>query len=143
MPAWPGGPCPECGDVMPANLVRCAVCRALLNTDLTPRTIYAPDFAPLPELRATTDVELLGCFVNCPECRQVLRVGRQFFGKHVQCKHCSAAFHCEPASENGVPCNTVYLSCPKCSKELRADRKYVGERVACKFCGEGLRITSG
>ena len=141
MPAWPGGPCPECGDVMPANLVRCAVCRALLNRDLNPRMIYTPDFAPLPEVRATIDAIVKGYFINCPQCRQVLRVDRQFLGRHVACKHCSADFHCQPGEDTGVPCDAVYLVCPKCHKELRAAEKYVGERVACKYCGEGLRIT--
>jgi uncharacterized protein (DUF983 family) len=126
---------------MPANLVRCAVCRALLNSDLKPRMIYAPDFAALPEVRATIDAAVKGYFINCPQCQQVLRVASQFVGKHVECKHCAADFHCHPGEHAGIPCDAVYLVCPKCRKELRAAEKYIGERVACKYCGEGLRIT--
>ena len=33
--AWQGGPCHQCGDDMPANLVHCQTCRALLNSELT------------------------------------------------------------------------------------------------------------
>jgi hypothetical protein len=126
---------------MPANLVRCAVCRALLNSDLKPRVIYTPDFAELAELRASIDAAVKGYFINCPKCHQVLRVDRQFVGKHVACKHCLVEFDCRPGEQAGVPCDAVYLVCPKCHKELRASEKYIGSRVACKYCNEGLRIT--
>ena len=34
MPAWPGGPCPNCGEDMPPNMVHCRECRTLLNPEL-------------------------------------------------------------------------------------------------------------
>ena len=47
MAAWPGGACPECGDQMPANLIRCATCRGLLNPDLQPKCVSEIEFVEL------------------------------------------------------------------------------------------------
>lgn len=50
MPAWTGGPCPECGDDMPPLLVHCQTCHGLLNKDLVEHKINAPPFEPLKEI---------------------------------------------------------------------------------------------
>ncbi len=52
MPAWPGGACPDCGDHMPANLITCQTCRALLNSELKVSFVDIPEFIPLQEVSA-------------------------------------------------------------------------------------------
>ena len=134
MPAWPGGPCPQCGEEMPPALVRCRTCRALLNPDLECDSVEIPEFVPLPEIAAMIEVEPAGFFILCPNCRQELRINRKYSGQRVQCKHCSAPFIFDPSVS--VPDVTAfYAECPYCQQELRAAHKYLGAKVACKHCG--------
>ena len=60
MPAWPGGPCPECGEVMPENLVHCQNCRALMNPDLKTDSVEIPEFIPLQEIGSMVEVKPKG-----------------------------------------------------------------------------------
>ena len=50
MPAWPGGPCPSCGEHVPEKVIHCVSCRTLLNADLDSPDIELPVFEPLKEL---------------------------------------------------------------------------------------------
>jgi hypothetical protein len=139
MPAWPGGPCPECGDEMPANLIRCASCRALLNQELSPREILAPEFVPLTEVEAVIDTPIVGYFVACPRCQKELRINGRYVGQQVACKFCNGQFplQLDPPT---VQVSAFYTECPHCKKELRAARKYTGAKVACKFCNGAIRF---
>ena len=67
--AWPGGPCPQCGDEMPARLVHCRSCRAMLNSELTEDSIVIPDFFMLPEVTDLKSAASRGCYIPCPGCR--------------------------------------------------------------------------
>lgn len=138
MPAWPGGPCPKCGEDMPANLVHCQMCRALLNDDFDLSSVEIPTFVPLQEIATMFDVEPAGYYIACPSCHEELRINRKYVGQHVQCKHCHAPFDFTPAALNGR--YYVYADCPHCSEELRAAQKYIGQRVACKHCGGQIRL---
>ena len=139
MPAWPGGPCPECGEVMPANLVRCVSCRALLNHELVVPEIVAPEFVPLPEVEAVVDTRIIGFFVECPHCQKELRINAKYHGNYVACKFCQGQFEFR-LNPPRVRCLAFYANCPHCAKELRAAEKYKGIKVACKFCSGGLRF---
>lgn len=138
MAAWPGGPCPECGDQMPANLVRCVSCRALLNPELVVPEIISPEFVPLAEVEAVVDVPVNGYFVECPHCRKELRINARYVNQRVACKFCAGEFDFR-LNPPRVRRMAFYSSCPHCSKELRAAEKYIGQKVACKHCNGGLR----
>ena len=139
MPAWPGGPCPECGEVMPANLVRCVTCRALLNHELVVPEVVTPEFVPLPEVAVVVESSIIGFFVECPHCKQELRINAKYNGNYVACKFCKGQFEFRLKPPR-VRCLAFYANCPHCSKELRAAEKYKGVNVACKFCNGGLRF---
>jgi hypothetical protein len=139
MPAWPGGPCPECGDQMPARLIRCATCRALLNSELVPREIEYPDFVPLREVLAVVDAPVKGDFIKCPQCTRELRISLKFRGKKVSCRHCSHAFRLQIGTPE-VTRLGVYAPCPHCKQELRASERYISMNVSCKFCNGAIRI---
>lgn len=139
MPAWPGGPCPECGEDMPANLVRCVSCRALLNHELVVPDIIAPEFVPLTEVEAVVDARIVGFFVECPHCRKELRINARYHGNYVACKLCQGQFEFR-VNPPRVRVLAFYSNCPHCAKELRAAEKYKGVNVACKFCNGGLRF---
>lgn len=134
MPAWPGGPCPQCGEDMPENLIHCYNCRSLLNPDLQPDSVEVPKFIPLREIATMIEVEPVGLYVTCPACHKELRIHGKYVGQRVACKHCSKAFVLEP-DRNGVEIAGLYTQCPHCSEELRIARKYLGQKVACKHCG--------
>ncbi len=133
MPAWPGGPCPDCGEYMPENLIHCQSCRALLNSELDADSVEIPVFVPLREIVAMVEVELRGYYVGCPECDRELRVNRKYAGTHVKCKFCNGSFLLDLDSPV-LQKVAFYADCPHCKKELRAAMKYVGARVACKMC---------
>jgi hypothetical protein len=124
---------------MPANLIRCASCRALLNQELSPREILAPEFVPLPEVEAVIDTPIVGYFVTCPRCQKELRINARYVGQHVACKFCDGQFPFELASQS-VQVPAFYTQCPHCQKELRAAKKYSGAKVACKFCSGAIRF---
>lgn len=133
MPAWPGGPCPACGEEMPENLIHCQNCRALLNTDLDPDSVEIPEFMPLREIESMVDVEPRGYFVGCPACRRELRINRKYTGQRVQCKYCAGQFELN-LSNPKIGLNAIYAECPHCHQELRAHYKYLGAKVACRHC---------
>lgn len=134
MPAWPGGPCPACGEEMPPQLIHCQSCRALLNPELESDSVEIPAFVPLQEISAMVEIELDGYYVLCPACRRELRINRKYVGKKVACKHCNAPFALDLA-QGAVTLKAFYASCPHCRQELRAAPKYLGEKVVCKHCG--------
>ena len=124
---------------MPANLVRCATCRALLNDELDVPEIVTPEFVPLTEVEAVVDAKIVGFYVQCPQCRKELRINARYAGSHVACKFCQGqfTFQVDPPRVNVV---AFYADCPHCSKELRVADKYRDVNVACKFCNGGLRF---
>ena len=133
MPAWPRGPCPECGDHMPENLIHCQTCRALLNSDLQPDIVEIPAFVPLPEVANMVEVEPTGFYLGCPNCQQELRINKKYDGEQVQCKFCGGQF---PFDTSGSQARLIafYADCPHCEEELRAAVKYINSKVACKSC---------
>lgn len=133
MPAWPGGPCPVCGEDMPENLVHCQACRALLNDDLDPDSIHVPEFIPLQELDSMIEVSPRGYFVICSSCDQELRINRKYIGKRVQCKLCESPVDLDLNSGKSIV-KAFFADCPHCSKELRAAMKYMDTKASCKFC---------
>jgi Zn finger protein HypA/HybF involved in hydrogenase expression len=142
MPAWPGGPCPECGEDMPPALIHCINCRALLNPDLREDSVEIPAFVPLEEISAMSEVEAAGYYVHCPKCQQELRVSRKYAGARVQCKFCKVPFTFDLQGP-ATPVQAFYAECPECHEELRAAPKYMGQKVACKFCGAKIRFVPG
>lgn len=139
MPAWPGGPCPNCGEDMPAAMLRCRNCRTMLNTDLEFSSVEIPAFIPLPELDSMAEIEPQGIIFPCPKCEKELKIARKYFGERVACKFCEADFRLDPALP-AVKQADVYSKCPHCAKDLRFDPKYLGHKVACRFCGGKLMI---
>jgi len=133
MPAWPGGPCPSCGDEMPGNLVRCRTCGTLLNPSLELESIEVPPFVPLPEIGSMVEVELSGYYIDCPQCRRELRVDSKYLDEKVQCKFCDSRFQMDFAKST-LRMQGFYAMCPHCKEELRATPKYLGMKVACKHC---------
>lgn len=139
MPAWPGGPCPQCGDDMPEMLVHCQSCRALLNDDLESDSVEIPAFVPLQEVESMFEVEPAGYYVACPECGDELRVNRKYIGNRVACRHCDAPFLLT-LSDSPAEVRALFAPCPSCNQQLRAAMKYLGMKVACKHCGERIHF---
>ncbi|MCA8986739.1 MAG: hypothetical protein KDA78_03815 [Planctomycetaceae bacterium] len=159
MPAWPGGPCPDCGDDMPPNLVTCQTCRALLNPDLEMNFVEIPEFIPLEEISeeemnkedvsssgnsesTSTQVPLVearGVYVYCSGCRSPLKVPTNFLGKNVSCKHCSGSLVISilPGLTN---VQAAYVDCPHCNERIKAARQFLNRNVACKHCNGALNI---
>ena len=142
MSAWPGGNCPDCGQDMPANLIHCQFCRALLNPDLYRSDVEVPQFFELQEISPVTEVELAGYYVMCPHCDQELRISRKYQGQGVACKLCRGQFKLD-LSHPRIRTKAFYMDCPHCTKELRVASKYLGMKVACKFCTGHVHILSG
>jgi DNA-directed RNA polymerase subunit RPC12/RpoP len=118
---------------MPANVVHCQTCRALLNPDLDPDTVEIPQFVPLQEIGTLVEVQPAGYYLNCPACGEELRIGRKYVGEKVACKHCSHPFRCD-IGPGGQSAKWFYAPCPECQQELRVGTKYLGAKVACKHC---------
>ncbi len=134
MPAWPGGPCPGCGDEMPPRVVHCRTCRQLLNDELEEDTVVEPTFVPLKELNAVSVAEPRGVYEECPACGRELRINHRYAGQVVRCKHCDAGFTHSNGSTPKASRTAYYSDCPHCGRELRVATKYLGQQVACKFC---------
>lgn len=134
--AWRGGACPQCGDQMPANVVHCRTCRALLNSELSDDSVEIPEFVPLPEIPEIQSLSARGHYVSCPGCREELRINRKYFGAVVQCRFCEQQF----SYDSSVRPEAMYADCPHCSEQLRADVKYLGQKVACRFCNGPLHL---
>jgi Zn-finger nucleic acid-binding protein len=139
MPEWPGGPCYVCGEDMPARLVHCRSCRALLNSDLEEDSIEIPVFVPMQELECMAEMAPRGLFLECPHCKQELRINLKYSGEMVGCKHCSGRFLVDLTNPT-LHVKACYGDCPHCEKELRISKKYTGIEVACKFCGGKLKM---
>jgi len=139
MPAWPGGPCPNCNEYMPANLVHCQTCRELLNEDLELDTVEIPAFHPLKELAVCCDAYPIGFYFQCPECRKELRVHKKYLGKQVRCKFCQSPFSLR-IDASKTKSQGFYTSCPHCSEELRIAHKYLGTTASCKFCKGHIQL---
>ncbi len=134
--AWPGGPCPQCGEDMPARVVHCRTCRALLNSELSEDSVEIPQFVPLPEILVIVAASPKGHYVLCPGCKEELRIHTKYKGLKVQCKHCSKSFN----YDTGVVVKAFYTPCPHCSSELRAAPKYMGYKVVCKHCSGHIQL---
>ena len=74
-------------------------------------------------------VEPGGFHVECPHCRQELRVHRKYQSCFVECKLCSGQFRLD-------------LSSPRIqlNEELRVGWRYRQARVACKLCGGRIQF---
>lgn len=136
--AWPGGPCPQCGEDMPARVVHCRSCRALLNSELTDDSVEIPLFVPLPEIEVIAAASPKGHYVLCPGCGKELRIHGRYRGLKVQCKHCEKPF----VYQESVKITAFYTACPHCQSELRASLKYMGGKVACKHCNGHIQLTA-
>lgn len=141
MPAWPGGPCPQCGEEMPLNMISCRNCRCLLNQDLRRDSVEIPTFIPLPELEAVSDLQPTGYYVPCPACQRDLKIAKKYAGERVSCKHCSSVFRLDLTQPQFAEVD-VFSLCPHCAQSLRFAKKYVGTKVACRFCNGKLKITA-
>lgn len=124
---------------MPARVVRCRSCGALLNQDLEPAVIEAPESCELPEVKVMIELTPAGYFVGCPNCEEELRIAAKYLGNKVQCNFCESPFQFaldNPAMRQVA----VYGECPHCHEELRIAVKYAGKRVGCKFCDGAIKI---
>ncbi len=135
--AWPGGPCHQCGDEMPANLVHCQTCRALLNSELSDDSVEIPTFVPLKEIESAQIVPRQGHYVLCPGCQEELKIHAKYQNATVACRFCDHSF----TYDSSVTVTALYSNCPHCSKQLRASTKYMGQCVACRFCSGALMVT--
>lgn len=133
MPAWPGGPCPKCGENMPENMVHCRNCRYLLNQDLEHSSVEIPTFMPLQELDSFVEQTPRGFYIACPHCDRELRVNAKYTDQQVACNYCSGAFRLSLDNPK-LDVLGLYADCPHCQKMLRISRKYVGIKVACNYC---------
>lgn len=139
MPAWPGGKCPECGDEMPARLVHCQNCGALLNPELETDTVEIPAFVPLQEIATMVEVEPKGYYADCPDCGKELRIAAKYVGQRVACKFCDKPFKLLLGSPD-LTVSWFYADCHECGEELRVANKYIGEKVACKHCNAKIHF---
>ena len=141
MPAWPGGPCPDCGQDMPANLVHCQYCRALLNPDLYRSDVEIPEFFELKEISNVGEAKVAGFHILCPHCEDELRISRKYLGKVVACKFCQGQFKLD-VTDPRIRTRAFYSDCPHCTKEIRLAPKYLDKKVACKHCDGHLQVTT-
>jgi hypothetical protein len=139
MSCWLGGPCPDCGEEMPPNLIRCVNCRRFLNEDLEHESVEIPPFKPLPELESYTEAQARGYYVGCPHCRKQLRINARYVGKRLNCKKCEQTFTMD-LSDPKVKNLGFYLDCPNCAERLKVAQKYAGQKVICKFCSNMLQF---
>ena len=137
MAVWTGGPCPGCGEDVPAKVLRCPSCRTLLDPELSHHEFRPPEFAALPELDAARHVRPKAELTRCPTCDQALRVALKYAGVAVACKKCGGTL--TPGADDA---RVSWLAdCPHCHRELRVAAKYAGAAVGCKFCGGELRVS--
>jgi|GEM_PF-262673 len=141
MSAWPGGPCPDCGQDMPKNLVHCQFCRCLLNSAFVENQVSVPEYFDLQEITNVVEAPVAGYHVQCPHCDEELRINKKYAGMPVACKHCSGQFKLDITSSR-IRTRAFYVGCPHCDKELRVAPKYIGQNVACKFCSGHVKIVS-
>ncbi|MBD3674827.1 MAG: hypothetical protein HUJ26_15015 [Planctomycetaceae bacterium] len=138
MTSWPGGPCPSCGEDVPANVIRCRECGKLLNDDLQePTPVEIPEYQALPEVTVCPSAFTTGVYVLCPVCDRELRINNKYRNQNVRCKFCEASFVLD-LSQPMIELQSFLTNCPHCEKELRAAPKYLNQKVECKFCHEPL-----
>jgi len=125
---------------MPAKVLRCRTCGAMLNPSLEIPDVAAPDLNALPEVQVVTEIQAKGYYVGCPNCESELRISAKYVGQQVACKFCSAPFLFDPKSAT-IRRIAVYAECPYCRQELRIAEKYLGKRVGCKHCDGAIRTT--
>ncbi len=82
-----------------------------------------------------------GYLLECPHCRQELRVAGKYSGAHVECKLCLGRFRLAPG-EVGVRLVGFLAECPHCLEELRVNWRYHQARVACKLCGGRIQFAN-
>ena len=87
----------------------------------------------------TLQVEPGGFLLECPHCRQELRVASKYAGAHVECKLCHGRFLLEPDHPR-TQLVGFFAECPHCLEELRAHWRYRRARVACKLCGGRIQF---
>lgn len=134
--AWQGGPCPGCGDDMPANVVHCMSCRTMLNSELRDDSIEIPVFVPLPEIKIMKIAKARGHYIRCNGCSEELRINSKYVGARVSCRHCDFTFEYDAKVDRVA----MYSTCPHCSEEIRASIKFAGQNVACRFCEGPLKL---
>ena len=139
MSKWPGGLCPHCREFMPRNLTHCWNCRAVLNLNRAVASIKIPEFIPLQEISSMVEIEPSGLYVDCPQCRQELRINLKYVSQHVACKFCRKAFLLN-LTNGGLDLVAFYTTCPHCEEELRVAAKYMEAKVSCKLCGGHLHL---
>src|SRR5882724_6347998 len=93
MPPWPGGPCPECGEVMPERIIHCRNCRKLrVNKKFIGKRVTCKqcsgDFV-LDFTDSKRKIEKNGIYVYCPHCSDRLRMSTKYLGVKVACKSCT------------------------------------------------------
>jgi Zn finger protein HypA/HybF involved in hydrogenase expression len=121
---------------MPANLVHCQSCRALLNSELTEDSVEIPTFVPLKEIHRAQAVAPRGHYVQCPGCQAELKINAKYKNARVTCRFCDHCF----TYDRSVTIAAIYADCPHCRKQLRASGEYSGQRVACRFCSGPLML---
>lgn len=140
MAAWPGGPCPECGEDMPPRMIHCQSCRKLLNDDFDDDTIPEPVFQPLREINEMVAIAPRGVHEDCRACGRELKISRRFAGQVVRCKFCGASFTFGNDLKPQSGRHAYYADCPHCHENLRIATKYLGQRVSCKHCQGDFEI---
>jgi hypothetical protein len=124
---------------MPANLVHCRSCRAMLNADLESDSIEIPEFVPMKEIDSYVELRPRGYYVSCPSCDRELKVNAKYLGRRVTCISCAGAFDLD-FNNPRIEKLGYYADCPHCSKRLKLAAKYHGMKVACKFCTGHIRL---
>ncbi len=139
MTAWNGGPCPDCGEEMPARVVRCRCCGAILNDQLRPPPVRPPEPVILPEITMATTVIPKAYLIGCPNCEQEIRIAAKYLLKKVACRHCDAPFVFDRSSPV-IRKIAFFVDCPHCGEELKAAEKYLEKKVACKHCDQPIHL---
>jgi transcription elongation factor Elf1 len=86
-------------------------------------------------------VEPDGFLLECPHCRQELRVAKKYAGANVECKLCRGHFHLDP-NHPSTRLRGFFAECPHCLEELRAHSRFRLARVACKLCGGRIQFVA-
>lgn len=131
MPAWPGGPCPNCGEHVLEKVIHCVSCRTLLNPDLDSPDVDLPVFEPLKELKSPIEFSPTSYTFACPHCARKLHALASNRGRRGTCKSCNGRIEVELSKVEVSSFNGI---CPHCDVSLQNPGKYAGRVVACKSC---------
>lgn len=145
MPAWPGGPCPQCGVDVPAMMIRCTDCRALLNTDLALTDVKVPAFVPLPEVgeQPAPVATPRGFYTPCNACGRPQRLNARYAGSIVRCKNCDSMVATPSkleAEEIDLRLLGLYAECPHCRERMTFSPERLGRTVTCRSCDGAVRL---